>query len=100
MAEAVVGRGLVEILPDFRKWGKQLATDMKLAKTQLDGSTAGLKAAAATTVTSMAKVGKGVTLVGAGVAIASIKMAGDLPVFHASGPSEGFAVLEVMRLPP
>jgi len=77
MAEAVVGRGLVEILPDFRKWGKQLATDMKLAKTQLDGSTAGLKAAAATTVTSMAKVGKGVTLVGAGVAIASIKMAGD-----------------------
>lgn len=77
MAESVVGRGLVEILPDFRKWGKQLATDMRVAKAQLDGSTAGLKAAAATTVASMAKVGKGVTLVGAGVAVAAVKMAGD-----------------------
>ncbi len=50
---------------------------MRLAKTQLDGSTAGLKKSAATVTASMAKVGKGVTLVGAGVAIASIKMAGD-----------------------
>jgi TP901 family phage tail tape measure protein len=77
VSEAVVGRGLVEILPDFRKWGKQLAADMRVAKAQLDGSTAGLKAAAATTVTSMAKIGKGVTLVGVGVAVAATKMAGD-----------------------
>lgn len=74
---AVVGRGLVEILPDFRKWGAQLAADMKLARTQLTTSGAGLKAAAATIGASMAKVGKGTTAVGLGVAAVSVKMAAD-----------------------
>jgi SLT domain-containing protein len=73
----VVGRGLVEILPDFRKWGAQLATDMRTARAQLDGSAAGLRRSAATVGASMAKVGKATTLVGVGVAVASVKMAAD-----------------------
>jgi hypothetical protein len=97
---AVVGRGLVEILPDFRKFGKQLVADMRVAKGQLDGSTNGLKAAAGTVVTSMAKVGKGVTLVGAGVAIASVKMAGDFQAETAvlqTAAGESAAGLKVVR---
>lgn len=77
MAEAVVGRGLVEILPSFKKWGAQLAADMKIASAQMNGSAAGLRAAAATVGTSMARVGKGVSLLGLGVAAVSVKMAGD-----------------------
>jgi hypothetical protein len=50
---------------------------MRTAKTQMDGSAAGLKAAAGTVTASMAKIGKGVTLIGVGVAAASVKMAGD-----------------------
>jgi TP901 family phage tail tape measure protein len=73
----VVGRGLVEILPDFRKWGAQLAADMRLARTQLDGTAAGLRASAKTVGSSMATVGKATSLVGLGVAAASVKMAGD-----------------------
>jgi hypothetical protein len=76
-ATAVVGRGLVEILPDFKKWGKQLAADMRLARTQLDGSAAGLKASAATVGKSMAVVGKGTTALGLGVAAVSVKIAAD-----------------------
>ena len=73
----VVGRGLVEILPDFRKWGAQLAADMRTARAQLDGSAAGLRRSAATVGASMAKVGKATTAVGVGVAAASVKMAAD-----------------------
>jgi phage-related protein len=73
----VVGRGLVEILPDFRKWGAQLAADMRLARTQMDGTAAGLRASAKTVGASMAAVGKATSLVGVGVAVASVKMAGD-----------------------
>lgn len=76
-ASAVVGRGLVEILPDFRKWGNQLAADMRTARSQLDGSAAGLRKAAATVGSSMAQVGKGVTAVGIGVAAVSVHMAAD-----------------------
>jgi Phage-related minor tail protein len=77
MAEQVIGRGMVEILPDFRKFGKELATSMRTAKAQLDGSAAGLKASAGTVFNSLAKIGKGTTLLGVGVAAASVKMAGD-----------------------
>lgn len=104
MAESmVVGRGLVEILPDFRKWGKQLAADMKIAATQATNSVKpvegafrdsqgrlrnsqgafikeyenGWKGAAKTVTASLVRVGKGATLVGVGVAVASLKMAGD-----------------------
>ncbi|QDN64448.1 phage tail tape measure protein [Streptomyces sp. S1D4-14] len=76
-ATAVVGRGLVEILPDFKKWGAELGTQMKLARTQLDGTAAGLKASAATVGKSMAVVGKGTTALGLGVAAVSVKMAAD-----------------------
>lgn len=77
MPDAIVGRGLLEILPDFRQFGKELTASMRTAKTQMDGSAAGLKAAAGTVTASMAKIGKGVTLIGVGVAAASVKMAGD-----------------------
>lgn len=73
----MVGRGLVEILPDFKKWGAQLAADMRLARTQLDGSAAGLRRSAATVGASMAKVGKGTAALGVGVAAVSVKMAAD-----------------------
>jgi len=77
MAEEVIGRGLIEILPDFRKFGKELAASMRTARSQLNGSAAGLRASAGTIFTSMAKVGKGVSVIGVGVAVASVKMAGD-----------------------
>ena len=99
----IVGRGLVEILPDFTKWGKQLATDMKTAAAQFKGNIApiegswrdsngrmrdangrfikeyenGWKGAFKTVGASMAAAGKGASLVGLGVAVASVKMAGD-----------------------
>lgn len=76
-ATAVVGRGLVEILPDFKKWGTQLAADMRMARTQLDGSAAGLRRSAATVGKSMAVIGKGTTALGIGVAAVSVKMAAD-----------------------
>jgi SLT domain-containing protein len=103
MADEVVGRGLVEILPDFKKFGKELATSMKTAAAQITNSVKpiegafrdsngklraangafikeyenGWKAAFSTVAASMAKVGKGVTVIGLGVAAVSVKMAGD-----------------------
>lgn len=103
MADDIIGRGLVEILPDFKKFGKELATSMKTAAAQITNSVKpiegafrdsngklraangafikeyenGWKAAFATVGASMAKVGKGVTVIGIGVAAASVKMAGD-----------------------
>jgi TP901 family phage tail tape measure protein len=75
--EAIVGRGLIEILPDFRKWGKTLAADMRTARAQMDGTARGFKASAGTIGVAMAQAGKGASLVGLGVAAASVKMAGD-----------------------
>lgn len=101
--DLIVGRGLVEILPDFRSWGKQLASDMKIAAKQVTGSIRpvegsfrdsngrlraangaflrdyenGWKGAFKTVSKSMVAAGKGATLVGIGVAAASVKMAGD-----------------------
>lgn len=76
-ATAIVGRGLVEILPDFRKWGTKLAADMRVARRQMDGSAAGLRASAATITKSLAVVGAGVGALGVGIAAATTKMAGD-----------------------
>lgn len=102
-ATAVVGRGLVEILPDFRKWGAQLAGDMKIAGQQIRGQMRvpegavrdsmgrlrdangrfirdyqnGWKGAANTIGKSMAKIGKGTAALGVGVAAVSVKMAAD-----------------------
>lgn len=77
MAEAVIGRGLVEIVPSFKTFGKELAASMARARAQLDGTAAGLRTSAGTVLASMTKVGKGASLVGIGVAAASVKMAGD-----------------------
>jgi hypothetical protein len=68
---------MVEIIPDFKKFGKELAASMRTARSQLNGTSAGLRASAGTIFNSMAKVGKGTTLLGVGVGIASVKMAGD-----------------------
>lgn len=102
-ASAIVGRGVVEILPDFSKWGKQLASDMKIAAKQITGSMApiegsfrdangrlrdangaflkdyqnGWKGATKTVLNSMASVGKGATALGIGLAAVSVKMAAD-----------------------
>lgn len=97
---SVVGRGLIEILPDFRKWGKQLAADMKMANRQMDGSAAGLKKSAATVGASLVKVGKGASLVGLGVAAASVKMAGDFQAHTAvlqTAAGESAKGLQVVR---
>jgi TP901 family phage tail tape measure protein len=99
-ATAVVGRGLVEILPDFKKWGTQLAADMRLARTQLDGSAAGLRRSAATVGKSMAMVGKGTTALGIGVAAVSVKMAADFQSHTAvlqTAAGETSKGLEVVR---
>jgi TP901 family phage tail tape measure protein len=99
-ATAVVGRGLVEILPDFKKWGAQLASDMRAARTQLDGSAAGLRRSAATVGKSMAMVGKGTTALGLGVAAVSVKMAADFQSHTAvlqTAAGETSKGLEVVR---
>lgn len=99
-ATAVVGRGLVEILPDFKKWGAQLATDMRTARTQLDGSAAGLRRSATTVGKSMAMVGKGTTALGIGVAAVSVKMAGDFQAHTAvlqTAAGETASGLKVVR---
>lgn len=99
-ATAVVGRGLVEILPDFRKWGAELAAQMRLARTQLDGSAAGLRRSAATVGRSMAVVGKGTAALGVGVAAVSVKMAADFQSETAvlqTAAGESAKGLEVVR---
>lgn len=99
-ASAIVGRGLVEILPDFRKWGGQLASDMRTARSQLDGSAAGLRKSAATVGNSMASVGKSVGVVGIGVAAVSLKMASDFQAHTAvlqTAAGETSAGLAVVR---
>lgn len=99
MAE-LVGRGVVEILPDFSKFGKRMAADMRVAKAQLDGSARGMRAAALTMTTSMARVGKGTSLVVGAVAVASLKMAGDFQAHTAvlqTAAGETASGLKVVR---
>lgn len=55
----------------------QLRATMREARAQVDGTAAGMKAAGATAFAGMARMGKSVSLIGAGVAVASVKMAGD-----------------------
>jgi len=55
----------------------QLRATMREARTQVNGTAAGMRAAGATVATGMARMGRSVALVGAGVGIASMKMAGD-----------------------
>ncbi|MCX5239838.1 phage tail tape measure protein [Streptomyces prunicolor] len=55
----------------------QLRATMREARAQVNGTAAGMKAAGATAFAGMARMGKSVSLIGAGVAVASVKMAGD-----------------------
>ncbi|WP_439947162.1 phage tail tape measure protein [Streptomyces sp. BBFR109] len=55
----------------------QLKGTLAAARTQVDGTARGFKAAGATAFAGMAKMGRSVSLIGAGVAVASVKMAGD-----------------------
>ncbi|MGW2920426.1 phage tail tape measure protein [Streptomyces angustmyceticus] len=64
---------VVRLMGDVR----QLRTSMAQARTMVDGTAGGMKKAGATMFAGLAKTGKAVSLVGAGVAVASVKMAGD-----------------------
>lgn len=64
---------LVRLLGDMT----QLRGTLREARAQVDGTARGFKAAGATAFAGMAKMGRSVSLIGAGVAVASVKMAGD-----------------------
>ncbi|MFJ5151355.1 phage tail tape measure protein, partial [Streptomyces sp. NPDC088353] len=55
----------------------QLRGTLAQARTQVDGTAAGFKKAGATAFAGMATMGRSVSMIGAGVAVASVKMAGD-----------------------
>ncbi|MFC8676669.1 phage tail tape measure protein [Streptomyces griseorubiginosus] len=55
----------------------QLRATMAEARTQVNGTAAGMRAAGATAFVGMARLGKSVSLIGVGVGVASMKMAGD-----------------------
>ncbi|MEU9406203.1 phage tail tape measure protein [Streptomyces sp. NPDC048281] len=55
----------------------QLRATMREARAQVNGTAQGMKQAGATVYAGMAKLGRSVSLAGAGAAIASMKMAGD-----------------------
>jgi TP901 family phage tail tape measure protein len=55
----------------------QLRGTLAEARTQMDGTAAGFKRAGATAFDGLAKMGRSVSLIGAGVGVASVKMAGD-----------------------
>ncbi|MFF7142234.1 phage tail tape measure protein [Streptomyces nodosus] len=55
----------------------QLRGTLAQARAQVDGTAKGFQAAGATAFAGMAKMGRSVSLIGAGVAVASTKMAGD-----------------------
>ncbi|MEW2164428.1 phage tail tape measure protein [Streptomyces sp. NPDC007084] len=55
----------------------QLRATMREARTQVNGTAAGMRAAGATAYAGMARMGKSVSMLGVGVGVASMKMAGD-----------------------
>ncbi|MFE5140304.1 phage tail tape measure protein [Streptomyces fagopyri] len=55
----------------------QLRATMREARAQVDGTAAGMRAAGATAFAGAARMGKSVSKIGLGVAVASVKMAGD-----------------------
>lgn len=74
MAEgALLPPVLVRLIGDMT----QLRGTLREARAQVDGTARGFQAAGATAFAGMAKLGRSVSLIGAGVAVASIKMAGD-----------------------
>jgi TP901 family phage tail tape measure protein len=55
----------------------QLKGTLAAARTQVDGTASGFKKAGATAFTGLATMGRSVSLLGVGVGVASVKMAGD-----------------------
>ncbi|MFJ6085177.1 phage tail tape measure protein [Streptomyces sp. NPDC092369] len=55
----------------------QLRATMREARAQVNGTAAGMRTAGATVFAGMARMGRSVSLIGAGAAVASMKMAGD-----------------------
>jgi TP901 family phage tail tape measure protein len=55
----------------------QLRGTLAEARTQVDGTASGFKKAGATAYAGLAQMGRSVSLIGAGVGVASVKMAGD-----------------------
>jgi TP901 family phage tail tape measure protein len=55
----------------------QLKGTLAEARTQVDGTASGFKKAGATAYAGLAQMGRSVSLIGAGVGVASVKMAGD-----------------------
>ncbi|MGW0795895.1 phage tail tape measure protein [Streptomyces sp. NPDC002692] len=78
----------------------QLRATMREARAQVDGTAAGMRAAGATAFAGAARMGKSVTMIGAGVAVASVKMAGDFQantlVLHTAA-GETLANLKTVR---
>ncbi|MFJ5217164.1 phage tail tape measure protein [Streptomyces sp. NPDC088354] len=78
----------------------QLRATMAEARAQVNGTAAGMRAAGATVATGMARMGRSVSLIGAGVGVASMKMAGDFEastmVLHTAA-GETMAGLKVVR---
>ncbi|MFI5814854.1 phage tail tape measure protein [Streptomyces sp. NPDC051643] len=64
---------VVRLMGDMTQLRGTLAT----ARTQVDGTAAGFKNAGATAAAGLAKMGRSVSIIGAGVGVASVKMAGD-----------------------
>lgn len=74
MAEgALLPPVLVRLMGDMT----QLRGTLREARAQVDGTAKGFKAAGATAFDGMARLGRSVSLIGAGVAVASTKMAAD-----------------------
>jgi TP901 family phage tail tape measure protein len=78
----------------------QLRGTLAAARTQVNGTAAGFKAAGATAAAGLATMGRSVSLVGVGVAAASVKMAGDFEaetmVLHTAA-GETLANLKTVR---
>ncbi|MER8030746.1 phage tail tape measure protein [Streptomyces bauhiniae] len=55
----------------------QLRATMREARAQVNGTAAGMRQAGATAYAGVARMGRSVTMIGAGAAVASMKMAGD-----------------------
>lgn len=71
MAEGLLPPVIVRLLGDMT----QLRGTLREARTQVDGTAAGMRRAGATAFDGMARMGRSVTLLGAGVAVTAVKMA-------------------------
>ncbi|MEU8968170.1 phage tail tape measure protein [Streptomyces monashensis] len=71
MAEGLLPPVIVRLVGDMT----QLRGTLRDARAQVDGTAAGMRSAGATAFDGMARLGRSVTLLGAGTAVAAVKMA-------------------------